>query len=173
MPRTQGFRDCGVRPVPPHTSLFRVVRGQSVDTRKTKPSHGQSSPVVNATIRWHVLSRFTCGDLGRAGTGPHTSTTTDHAILGTPSPSLCRLSGDGESRPPCLLVLVGRRREGSRSVERLRQGRSFNACRSCLAVERGVGLSGSRRGVAHKRDVLRPLKQECSPRFQRQTGGPQ
>ncbi len=34
-----------------------------------------------------------------------------------------------------------------------------------LADERGVVLSGLRRGVAHKRDALRPWNQGCSPRF--------
>ena len=55
----------------------------------------------------------------------------------------------GEYMPDCV---VGRRREGSRSVERLRQGRSLHACRSssgCLTRCRPVGVSpwcGSREG---------------------------
>ena len=70
------------------------------------------------------------------------------------------------------VVRSGRRGEGSRSVERLRQGRSLNACRSssgCLTRCRPVGVSpwcGSRE------DRAGPSNQGCSPRSHHEIGGP-
>jgi hypothetical protein len=72
VPPTQEVHDRAVAPVPPCIGPCRIVRGQSVDTRRAnRPELGATdAAVVHTILPQHVLSRSARSDLGRAGTSP-------------------------------------------------------------------------------------------------------